>query len=119
VEDEALAALPAEPEPSSAPDPMSEPEATPFVIPEFECEDCEEEAGAAAAQGDDEPWDGSNPWTHAGPLATVLISALAALGALLGGAVGGAAGTVGTAAGGAGPDSAAASEMPYPPIDTA
>lgn len=104
VEDEPMAALPAEPEPEpySAPDPVSEPEATPFVIPEFECEDCEEEAGAATVKGDDEPWDGSDPWVHAGPVASIIISIIAALAAIFGGGAGGAAGVVGAAAGGAG-----------------
>jgi hypothetical protein len=88
------AALPIAPETGPTPEPAPIPEPTPIPETEPEPEDSQLSPSFVPEQApmpepkDEEPWDGGGPWEHAGPLATILISLIAAIAAIFGGAAG-------------------------------
>lgn len=87
-EEEPAAVLPVEPEPS--PDSGLQPLPAPKFSPD----------SAPYSTLEQEDRDGKDPWTHAGPLATIFIAIAAALAAIFGGGIGTAAGVAGGAPGG-------------------
>lgn len=103
-EPDSKAGTSAEPEPDSKTSVVSEPDSDTYAVPESDSgQDSSSTPESIPAQKpvsdqqETDEWDGIDPWTHAEPAASVLISAISAVAAIFGISFSSAAGAAGTA----------------------